>query len=139
MANALWISAAVVVVAVMVWAWNEFERARCAAETEEERLRRLSADELARLVAERLARHEQWRRFAGVSAFVLRTSPWTDEALSQSLDSLRSEVCSEDGRLGRTGRDSNYFEWHDAGLVSIEEILAERVHTRVRAAATNSG
>jgi hypothetical protein len=42
---------------------------------------------------------------------------------------LRDEVTQEDRAKDQHGRDSNYFEFYDSGLVAIEQVLAERLET----------
>ena len=68
-------------------------------------------------------RFEQWERFPSASK-LLNDGEWTDAALLESLRNLYAEAASE--HPGQRGRDSNVFEFHDCGLMSIVEMLEKR-------------
>ena len=99
-------------------------RARRSQKRESARLLRASTEVL--LSEARSAVHyEHWERFAPARA-LLQDDRWTDAALLRVLDELFAALNEDDQAKGRSGRDSNYFEFYDCGLASIVEALQNR-------------
>lgn len=71
-------------------------------------------------------RYEQWGRLEAGS-IILERDGWTEQALLDALEVLYRELLAEDDAHGRSGRDSNAFEFHDCGLAAICEALRDRV------------
>jgi hypothetical protein len=71
-------------------------------------------------------RFERWDRFA-TGAEILKRDAWTESELLHALEKLFEDVTNEDHANGRTGRDSNFFEFYDCGLAAISEALRDRL------------
>jgi hypothetical protein len=72
---------------------------------------------------------ENWERFPAGKTLMVEDIQ-SDERLHAALAKLWDEVTQEDRDKDQHGRDSNYFEFHDSGLVVIQDVLAERLKTR---------
>ena len=103
-------------------------RARRATKRDgERRLRAPTADLLAE--AQAAVRFEHWERFGPADA-LLRASTWSDEQLLRALEELFAAARDDDASKGRSGRDSNVFEFHDCGLAWIADALRTRTARR---------
>lgn len=67
-----------------------------------------------------------WKRFKTAQAMLQKTV-WTDQELLEGLESVFTEATKEDAEKGRSGRDSNYFEFYDCGFASHCEALRNRL------------
>ena len=103
--------------------WNGW-RNRRARRKELQRLTRVPTAELV-ASARNMIKFEHWEHF-GPAAELLQKAQWTDEELRANLDALYAAVVEEDRAQGRSGRDSNSFEFHDCGLAGICEALQAR-------------
>lgn len=106
---------------LMLW------RGRRLSEEAKQTLRRLDADALATQVRD-IIRLEGWESVSIAARLLHRTDHWTDEQLVSELDALYAELAEEDRAHGRRGGPgSNVFECYDRGLVTMIEVLRERV------------
>jgi hypothetical protein len=108
-----------------------FFTARRGARRHHARIRKASTAELVE-EARRGIRSEHWQRFPAGKMLMVEDVQ-SDEGLRDALQKLWAEVTQEDREKNQHGRDSNYFEFYDSGLVAIEEVLAERLKTGRRA------
>lgn len=67
-----------------------------------------------------------WDRFKTTQS-MLQKITWTDKELLDGLENLFSEAVEEDKEKGRSGRDSNYFDFYDCGFASHCEALRDRL------------
>ena len=124
----MWIIAPLVVALVALLGWMGIVDPRVRARRRrlrEDILRRASPGDLL-VQAQRAVRGEAWQRLE-TGARLLSLSTCTDEELHACLKALFAEVSEEDHREGRSGRDSNFFEMYDCGLVAIIEALDGRL------------
>ncbi len=106
------------------WAIGSLHRMRHNREYHS-RLREAPLEELTKRCAEAVL-SEQWERLdAGRS--IVDGENWTERSLLDALNVLWTKITEEDGGRGRTGRDSNYFEFYDSGLAGITEALHDRL------------
>ena len=67
-----------------------------------------------------------WIRFKSAQA-MLQKSSWTDQELLEGLENIFAEATKEDTEKGRSGRDSNYFDFYDCGFARHCEALRSRL------------
>lgn len=124
----MWVLATLVVAFVVFLGWmgmvDPMARARRHRIREEALRRAPPGDLLAH--AQQAVRYEGWQRFE-TGARLLSLATCTDEELHACLEALFAEVTDEDHREGRSGRDSNFFEMYDCGLMGIIEALKGRL------------
>jgi hypothetical protein len=99
-------------------------RALRSTERNAARLRRAPIADLLSEVRDAL-RGERWEQM-GPAPALLGEDRWTDDRLLRALDELFAALRADDESKGRSGRDSNYFEFHDCGLAAICEALQKR-------------
>jgi hypothetical protein len=104
-----------------------FFMARRGARQHRARIRKASTAELLE-EARRRVRSEQWERFPTGKALMVEDVQ-SDDRLRDALTKLWDEVTQEDREKNQHGRDSNYFEFYDSGLVLIQQVLEERLKT----------
>lgn len=90
-----------------------------------ERLRTAPVGDLAAEVAKAVTM-AGWGRLEPGAALQAATAQ-SDRELLEGLDALWSALVAEDEASGRSGRDSNYFDFYDFGLARTSEALRERV------------
>jgi hypothetical protein len=71
-------------------------------------------------------RFEHWERFASGERILALDGACAEDDLFAAVMALWGEVCDEDHREGRSGRDSNFFELYDSGIALIREELERR-------------
>jgi len=129
---------------VFVWEWLQLPgsimwRPRRTLERAQERRRRASTADL--LTEARAAiRSERWDQLAAGRALLDGGNDrWTDDTLLRALEALLAAVNEDDRVHGRSGRASGYFEFHDCGLASICEALADRLENSTQASDSTRG
>lgn len=100
-------------------------RSRVAARRRHAWLRTCPIDGLVEQAREAI-RFERWERFVEASDILSRAG-WSERDLLHALEALWAAVVEEDRRLGRSGRDSNFFELYDSGIAAVLEALRDRV------------
>lgn len=121
-----WVVVGLGIAGALAWGWLGIPvRARRRAEADRAARARMSATELARFALQ-VARSERWDAFPAFARLKARAASVGDRDLYELLDALFAECAADDAARGRSGRDSNHFEWHDTGLVSVLEILRAR-------------
>ena len=111
-----------------IWAWFSLPGSLSwfavrAMRKEDAALRRQSTQGLVD-EARRCIRAASWERF-GAAQHILTPDHWTDTRLLEELRALSVEVASE--TPGQVGPGSNMFAFYESGLMSILEVLAERL------------
>ncbi len=104
-----------------------FFLARRAARRHGARVRKASTAELL-AEARSGVRLEHWERFPA-GKMLMAEDMKNAESLRDALRKLFEEVTQEDREKNQHGRDSNFFEFYDSGLILILEVLEKRLKT----------
>jgi hypothetical protein len=121
----LFVSAAIAIPVIWLWIVHPVVLRR------RDRIRRAARRRtpVAELLTETKAalRSEGWQRFKTGESILLLDSSCTERRLYTLLKALWLELSDDDRQNGRSGRESNYFELHDCGMVELIEELQRRV------------